>query len=66
MEYGDYLLWSHPGLPVFVAGHAHLVPEEVWRDYLSTIRGGAGWLGAGDLLSARRGQFAFYGGVVEP
>jgi hypothetical protein len=44
LELGDYLLWTHPGLPVFVAGHAHLVPADVWRDYLSTIRGGAGWL----------------------
>jgi hypothetical protein len=38
-EFGDYLLWTNPGIPVFVAGHAHLVPENVWEDYVSTIRG---------------------------
>ncbi|MBA3314848.1 MAG: hypothetical protein M3552_11730 [Planctomycetota bacterium] len=38
-EYGDYLLWSNPGMPVFVAGHAHLVPTEVWKDYVASIRG---------------------------
>ena len=42
-ELGDYLLWSNPGLPVFVAGHVHLVPADVWRDYTNTIRGGSGW-----------------------
>ena len=42
-ELGDYLLWSNPGLPVFVAGHVHLVPTEVWQDYRNTIRGGSGW-----------------------
>lgn len=41
-EYGDYLLWSNPGIPVFVAGHAHLVPQPVWEDYVSSIRGN-GW-----------------------
>ncbi len=41
-EYGDYLLWSNPGLPVFVASHAHLVPRPVWEDYVSSIRGN-GW-----------------------
>jgi hypothetical protein len=38
-EFGDYLLWTNPGIPVFVAGHAHLVPGNVWEDYVSTIRG---------------------------
>jgi hypothetical protein len=41
-EYGDYLLWSNPGLPVFVAGHAHLVPRPVWEDYVAASRGN-GW-----------------------
>lgn len=41
-EFGDYLMWSNPGLPVFVAGHAHLVPTEVWTDYVAAIRGN-GW-----------------------
>ncbi|MGC1274866.1 MAG: hypothetical protein WBC44_14255 [Planctomycetaceae bacterium] len=45
-ELGDFLLWTNPGLPVFVAGHAHLVPTEVWQDYTSMIRGGSGWQAA--------------------
>ena len=42
-EIGDYLIWSNPNLPVFVTGHAHLVPREVWRAYMNTVRGGADW-----------------------
>lgn len=42
-ELGDYLLWSNPGLPIFVATHAHLIPREVWLAYTTTIRGGGGW-----------------------
>lgn len=35
-EWGDYLQWAGPkGLQVFVNSHAHLVPEEVWQDYLT-------------------------------
>ena len=47
-EYGDYLLWTDPSLPVFVAGHAHLVPTEVWNAYMSIINGGTGWEAALD------------------
>ena len=34
-EWGDYLLWAGPkDAKWFVASHAHLVPREVWEDYL--------------------------------
>jgi hypothetical protein len=37
-ELGDYLLWAGPpDLQVMVASHAHLVPREVWEDYLSIV-----------------------------
>jgi hypothetical protein len=43
-EWGDYLLWAGPeNLQVFVNSHAHLIPEEVWADYLTIVRGGTGW-----------------------
>lgn len=43
-EWGDYLLWAGPkGLRVFVASHAHLVPGEVWRDYIRVITLRSGW-----------------------
>jgi hypothetical protein len=43
-EWGDYLLWAGPeGLQVFVASHAHLVPREVWLDYLRVISLQDGW-----------------------
>jgi hypothetical protein len=43
-EWGDYLLWDGPpGLQVFVASHAHLVPPDVWRDYMQIAYAGEGW-----------------------
>jgi hypothetical protein len=42
-EWGDYLLWASPGVPVFVNSHAHLVPPEVWRDYVRVSRAEPGW-----------------------
>ncbi len=43
-EWGDYLLWAGPkDLQLFVNSHAHLVPEEVWQDYLSIVHVGNGW-----------------------
>jgi hypothetical protein len=43
-EWGDYLLWAGPkGLRVFVASHAHLVPSDVWQDYLRVISLRRGW-----------------------
>jgi hypothetical protein len=41
-DYGDFLIWTNPGIPVFVAGHVHLIPTDVWRAYNDTISG-AGW-----------------------
>jgi hypothetical protein len=44
MEWGDYLLWAGPpGLEVFVASHAHLVPRTVWQDYLRISTLDDGW-----------------------
>jgi hypothetical protein len=43
-EWGDYLLWAGPkGLKVFVASHAHLIPRDVWLDYLRVISLQSGW-----------------------
>lgn len=43
-EWGDYLLWDGPpGIQVFVASHAHLVPPEVWQDYMQIAHAGERW-----------------------
>ncbi len=44
MEWGDYLLWAGPpGLEVFAASHAHLLPSPVWQDYVRVITLDDGW-----------------------
>ena len=51
-EWGDYLLWDGPpDIQVFVNSHAHLVPEEVWKDYMRVAVAGEEW----------RGTFSRYG-----
>lgn len=43
-EWGDYLVWAGPpNIPVFVTSQAHLVPREVWRDYLAVVSVADGW-----------------------
>lgn len=43
-EWGDYLTWAGPpGLQVFLNSHAHLVPREVWLDYMHISGGGSTW-----------------------
>lgn len=43
-EWGDYLLWAGPPkLKVFLASHVHLVPREVWNDYVAISNGASGW-----------------------
>ncbi len=43
-EWGDYLLWAGPAeIEAFVNSHAHLVPEDVWRDYMSIAHAAEGW-----------------------
>ena len=43
-EWGDYLLWAGPtNLKVFLASHVHLVPREVWNDYVAISDGASGW-----------------------
>lgn len=43
-EWGDYLLWNGPpGIRVFVNSHAHLVPEEIWDDYMRVAVSGEDW-----------------------
>nr|RLT05835.1 MAG: hypothetical protein DWI21_12325 [Planctomycetota bacterium] len=43
-EWGDYLLWAGPlKLKVFLASHAHLVPREVWNDYVTISNVASGW-----------------------
>ena len=44
-EWGDYLMWAGPrDLKVFVASHCHLVPEDVWNDYMGIIEMRGSWL----------------------
>ena len=43
-EWGDYLLWAGPpDVPVFAASHAHLIPPEVWKDYMGIAYAGEDW-----------------------
>lgn len=43
-EWGDYLLWAGPPkLKVFLASHVHLVPREVWKDYITISEVASGW-----------------------
>ena len=43
-EWGDYLLWAGPPkLKVFLASHVHLVPREVWNDYIAISNVASGW-----------------------
>jgi hypothetical protein len=43
-EWGDYLLWDGPpNLKVFLASHVHLLPREVWNDYVAISDGASGW-----------------------
>lgn len=43
-EWGDYLVWAGPkDLKIFVDSHAHLVPNEVWRHYMSVINVAGDW-----------------------
>lgn len=43
-EWGDYLLWAGPpNLKIFLASHVHLVPREVWKDYVAISDGASGW-----------------------
>lgn len=48
-EWGDYLLWAGPpDVQVFAASHAHLIPEEVWKDYMRIAYAGEDWRGGLD------------------
>lgn len=48
-EWGDYLLWAGPpDVKVFVTSQAHLVPPDIWRDYLAVINMSSGWSEAFD------------------
>ncbi|MEZ6064974.1 MAG: hypothetical protein R3B90_04545 [Planctomycetaceae bacterium] len=41
-EWGDFLLWAGPRkFQPFVSSHVHLIPKEVWDDYLEMYDGGA-------------------------
>jgi hypothetical protein len=46
-EWGDYLAWAgwrhRQQWPIFVASHAHLVPRQVWVDYMALISAPADW-----------------------
>lgn len=48
-EWGDYLLWAGPpDVKVFATSQAHLIPHEIWRDYMATINMSSGWTEAFD------------------
>ncbi|NQV26633.1 MAG: hypothetical protein HQ518_19935 [Rhodopirellula sp.] len=43
-EWGDYLMWAGPkDMKVFVASHCHLVPENVWDDYMGIVQLQGSW-----------------------
>jgi hypothetical protein len=43
-EWGDYLIWAGPQpSSVFVASHAHLIPQKVWQDYFHVLNLGDDW-----------------------
>ena len=43
-EWGDYLTWAGPEkMQVFLNSHAHLVPREVWQDYMAISSASANW-----------------------
>lgn len=43
MEWGGYLLYAEPDIPVFIDGHADFFGEELAREYLTARSGGPGW-----------------------
>jgi len=52
--WGDYLVWAGPpNVAVFVTTQAHLVPPDVWRDYLAVIRNDPAWEGIFDKYSVQ-------------
>ena len=43
-EYGDYLLWAGPpGMRLWTNSHIHLLPRELWNDYMRIIKIEAGY-----------------------
>ncbi len=49
--WGDYLTWISDGrAQVFATSHAHLIPPDVWQDYMTISRGQSGCL---EVLSER-------------
>jgi hypothetical protein len=43
-EWGDYIVWAGPRkVKVFVTSQAHLVPRQVWLDYMAVNDVSAGW-----------------------
>ena len=46
LEWGDYLQWRVPqssGSPILFGSHVHLLPVDLWRDYLAVMRRSADW-----------------------
>ncbi len=43
MEWGGYLLYAYPEVPIFIDGHADFFGEEVVREYLAARYGGPEW-----------------------
>ncbi|MBW3543712.1 MAG: hypothetical protein KY476_25960, partial [Planctomycetes bacterium] len=43
-EWGDYLIWAGPkGIDVFAGSHAHVMPREIWLQYLWILEMKSGW-----------------------
>jgi hypothetical protein len=43
MEWGGYLLYAEPDIPVFIDGHADFFGEDLAREYMTARTGGFGW-----------------------
>jgi hypothetical protein len=43
MEWGGYLLYAQPDIPVFIDGHADFFGEDLVREYLNARMGGPVW-----------------------
>jgi hypothetical protein len=43
MEWGGYLLYEYPEIPIFLDGHADFFGEDLVREYMAVRQGYPGW-----------------------
>jgi len=56
LEWGDYLQWrvpQSPAMPILFGSHVHLLPPDLWRDYLAVVRRSADWSTVLDRLEVQ-------------